>query len=232
MVERILPFFQRGEKGGHWAGTAKAWPDDRVLCRLSSSSKDALTLADAKTGVLITGQTGKGKTSGPGRLLAKAYLRAGFGGLVLCAKIDEADLWRKYLHETGREADGIFFGENAEQSFNFLSYESAVSGADLEENIVNLMIEVARITNPQGKGGENEEFWQSQRKKLLRNIVGLLLPVDGNVDLLRMNAILNSAPQDLQQARAADWRNSSALFKYLVRAEQLVDKGSANMSTA
>ena len=51
------------------------------------------------------------------------------------------------------------------------------------------MIEVARITNPQGKGGENEEFWQSQRKKLLRNIVGLLLPVDGNVDLLRMNAI-------------------------------------------
>ena len=195
-----------------------------ALCRLSSSAKDALTLADAKTGVLITGQTGKGKTSGPGRLLAKAYLRAGFGGLVLCAKIDEADLWRKYLRETGREADGIFFGENPAHSFNFLSYESAVSGADLEENIVNLMIEVARITNPQGKGGENEEFWQSQRKKLLRNIVGLLLPVDGNVDLLRMNAILNSAPQDLQQARAADWRNSSALFKYLIKAEQLVGK--------
>jgi len=148
-----------------------------------------LTLADAKTGVLITGQTGKGKTSGPGRLLAKACLRAGFGGLVLCAKIDEANLWRGYLRETGREADGIFFGESPAHSFNFLSYESAVSGADLEENIVNLMIEVARITNPQGKAGENEEFWQSQRKKLLRNIVGLLLPVDGNVDLLRMNAI-------------------------------------------
>jgi hypothetical protein len=222
MVERILPFFQRGENALRCAGQPKAWPDDRVLCRLSSSAKDALSLADAKTGVLITGQTGKGKTSGPGRLLANAYLRAGFGGLVLCAKIDEADLWRKYLRETGREADCIFFGESPAHSFNFLSYESKVSGADLEENIVNLMIEVARITNPQGKGGENEEFWQSQRKKLLRNIVGLLLPVDGNVDLLRMNAILNSAPQDLQQARAADWRNSSALFKYLVRAEQLI----------
>jgi hypothetical protein len=158
MVERILPFFQHGEKGLRWAGQPKAWRDDRVLCRLSSSAKDTLTLADAKTGVPITGQTDKGKTSGPGRLLAKAYLRAGFGGLVLCAKIDEADLWRKYLLETGREADGHFFGENAEHSFNFLSYESAVSGADLEENIVNLMIEVARITNPQGKGGENEGF--------------------------------------------------------------------------
>ena len=114
MVERILPFFQRGEKAGHRAGQPKVWPDSLVLCRLSSSAKDALTLADAKTGVLITGQTGKGKTSGPGRLLAKAYLRAGFGGLVLCAKIDEADLWRNYLRETGRATDGIFFGENVE----------------------------------------------------------------------------------------------------------------------
>jgi hypothetical protein len=47
----------------------------------------------------------------------------------------------------------------------------------------------------------------------LRNIVGWLLPVDGNVDLLRMNAMLNSAPQDSTQTRAADWRNSSVLFK-------------------
>jgi hypothetical protein len=83
MVERILPFFQRGEKALRWAGLPKAWPDNLVLCRPSSSVKDALSLAGAKTGVLITGQTGKGKTSGPGRLLAKAYLRAGFGGLVL-----------------------------------------------------------------------------------------------------------------------------------------------------
>jgi hypothetical protein len=156
MVERILPFFQRGGKVGGRASQSKTWPDSLPLCRLSSSAKDTLTLADAKTGVLITGQTGRGKTSGPGRLLAKAYLRAGFGGLVLCAKIDEADLWRKYLRETGREADGIFFGEDSSHSFNFLSYESLASGADLEENIVNLMIEVARITNPQGKGGENE----------------------------------------------------------------------------
>src|SRR6201990_1093313 len=123
MVERILPFFQRGEKSNGRAGHPKTWPDNLPLCRLSSSAKDTLTLADGKTGVLITGQTGRGKTSGPGRLLAKAYLRAGFGGLVLCAKIDEADLWRNYLRETGREADGIFFGENAEHSFNFLSYE-------------------------------------------------------------------------------------------------------------
>src|ERR1700741_4647992 len=176
MVERILPFFQRGEKSNGRVGLPKTWPDTLPLCRLSSSAKDALALADAKTGVLITGQTGRGKTSGPGRLLAKAYLRAGFGGLVLCAKIDEADLWRKYLRETGREADGIFFGEDSSHSFNFLSYESITSGADLEENIVNLMSEVARITNPQGKGGEHEEFWQSQRKNFCGTLSACFCP--------------------------------------------------------
>jgi hypothetical protein len=133
------------------------------LCAARAGKERAVLLAeykslggnvsDAKTGVLITGQTGKGKTSGAGRLLAKAYLRAGFGGLVLCTKIDEADLWRKYLRETGRETDGIFFGQNKDHSFNFLSYESVASGPDLEENLVNLMVEVVRITNPQGKGG-------------------------------------------------------------------------------
>jgi hypothetical protein len=230
MVERILPFFQRKPKQtlvqapnpNLYEGL---WPDRLKLCQLSASEADAITLTDAKTGILITGQTGRGKTSGPGRLFAKAYLRAGFGGLVLCAKSDEPDLWRSLLKQTGREKDGIFFGEDPSHCFNFLDYEAQVSGSDLAENIVNLMIELARITNPGVRGGDNAEFWQAERKKLLRNIIGLLLPVDGSVDLLRMNSLLNSAPHDFNQARSADWRSSSKLYKYVVAAEQLVEKG-------
>src|SRR5260221_13636981 len=97
MVERILTLFQRKPRQmeapprNHRDGP---WPDRLKLCQLSASETDAITLTDAKTGVLITGKTGSGKTSGPGRLFAKAYLRAGFGGLVLCAKADEPALWR------------------------------------------------------------------------------------------------------------------------------------------
>ena len=54
-------------------------------------------------------------------------MRAGFGGLVLCPKIDEADLWRKYLRETGREADGIFFGEDSAVQFAVLLRAHAAS---------------------------------------------------------------------------------------------------------
>ena len=227
MLEHILPLFQRKPKPIQARSPNLRdgpWPDTLKLCQLSASDADAITLTDAKTGVLITGKTGSGKTSGPGRLLAKNYLRAGFGGLVLCAKVDEPNLWRSLLKQTGREQDGIFFGEDPDYCFNFLDYEARTAGSDLSENIVNLMIELARLTNPGGRGGENAEFWQAERKKLLRNILGLLLPVDGSVDLLRMNSLLNSAPHDFTQARSADWRSTSNLYKYLVAAEKLIEQ--------
>ncbi|MFC7339527.1 type IV secretory system conjugative DNA transfer family protein [Haloferula chungangensis] len=42
-------------------------------------------------------------------------LRAGFGGLVLCAKPDEARTWARYAREAGREGDLVFFSpESAE----------------------------------------------------------------------------------------------------------------------
>ena len=59
------------------------------------------TLGDAFQGVLIMGENGSGKTSGSGELLARKYLKAGFGGLVLCFKTDEAALWRQYLYAPG-----------------------------------------------------------------------------------------------------------------------------------
>src|ERR1019366_5209564 len=60
---------------------------------LSLSPKDRFTLRDACNGVHIFGGIGSGKTSGSGKALAAAYLRGGMGGLVLCAKPEEVDLW-------------------------------------------------------------------------------------------------------------------------------------------
>jgi hypothetical protein len=66
--------------------------------------KDArgFTVADAQTGVAVFGATGSGKTTGPGQLLARAYLREGMGGLVLCAKADERPQWDTWARATGR----------------------------------------------------------------------------------------------------------------------------------
>ena len=65
--------------------------------------EDDFTIRQACEGISIMGGIGSGKTSGSGAQFARAYLRAGFGGLVLCAKNDEAELWREYAKATGRE---------------------------------------------------------------------------------------------------------------------------------
>src|SRR5215467_6345132 len=72
------------------------WPLNLPLVHFSRLRADFWTLADACQGVLIQGENGSGKTSGSGQIFAKKYLENGFGGLVLCFKTDEADLWRSY----------------------------------------------------------------------------------------------------------------------------------------
>jgi hypothetical protein len=84
------------------------WPLDMPLVQFSPLAEDAWTLEDAFQGTVIFGSTGSGKTSGSGQLLALKFLKAGFGGLVLCVDIEEANLWRSYLKAAGREKDGLF----------------------------------------------------------------------------------------------------------------------------
>src|SRR5687767_13142327 len=80
---------------------------DTPLLYLSSS--DAWTIRDACEGVQVFGAIGSGKTTGSGAALARAYLRAGFGGLVMCAKPEERQLWQQYAEETGRSEHLVIF---------------------------------------------------------------------------------------------------------------------------
>ena len=125
------------------------------LLMLSPHSRDSLTTKMATEGVLITGQTGSGKSSGSGAALAKAMLRAGFGGIVLCCKRDEADVWRKYCEETGRLDSFVVFGPGSEHYFNFLSYEwmRPDRGGRQTENIVTLFTQVIETIEQTAKTG-------------------------------------------------------------------------------
>src|SRR5260370_41454344 len=85
------------------------WPLDMALVQFRPLAEDTWTLEDAFKGTVISGSPGSGKTSGSGQLLALKFLKAGFGGLVLCVDIEEANLWRPYLKAAGRSKGGLFF---------------------------------------------------------------------------------------------------------------------------
>ena len=82
---------------------------DLPLVKFSPNPQDWWTTRDAVRGTQIFGGIGSGKSSGSGKTIAKAFLKNGFGGLVLCAKPDEKENWVQYAKEMGREDDLIIF---------------------------------------------------------------------------------------------------------------------------
>ena len=158
------------------------------------------------------GENGSGKTSGSGELLARKYLQAGFGGLVLCFKTDEADLWRSYLKRAGREADGRYFSAENEFRFNFMDYEARRSGVDFAENLVTLLVDIASIQKRTEASGSEAHFWLPQKKKLIRNAIELLLMAEKPIQLRTLYSMIVSAPKDAREAADDNWQRESALF--------------------
>jgi hypothetical protein len=153
----------------------------------SFSKNDLFTLADSVEGILVTGATGAGKSSGSGKLIAESYLAAGYGGLVLTAKSDERDLWINYCRNMGRIGDLVVFSPKNNFRFNFLDFElkRKGEGAGLTDNLVNLFSEVLQIAERQsGQGGrEDEGYWKRANRQLCRNAVDLLVLATGNISI-------------------------------------------------
>jgi hypothetical protein len=153
-----------------------------------SGKSDSWLVDDAMKGIAILGGTGSGKTSASGRTLALKYLREGWGGLVLCAKTDEAKLWEDYCEEAGRGKDLIIFRKGAkhtkgvfagqEMVFNPIEYELKREGEGAGEthNITNIFMNIYRMGNLiAGEGGGKEDrFWDSALKRCINRVVELI----------------------------------------------------------
>lgn len=178
----------------------------KVLMRLPGGDWN---VDDATKGVAIFGGTGSGKTSGSGRFLALKYLAEGWGGLVLCVKTDEAELWQEYCKSTGREKDVIIFKNGAvHQSgecegqlmvFNPIEYEvkrprTEEEGSAEAQNITNIFMNIYRMGNRISGGGENKEerFWDVALKRCINRVVELLMLAEQDLSIENMRNVLTS----------------------------------------
>lgn len=189
---------------------------------LQISAEDKFTLRDACQGVHVFGGIGSGKTSGSGQAIAAAYLRAGFGGLVLAAKPEEVDHWIGYAQANGRANSLILFGDRGGGGFNFITYELARQGADGIGSVIECLmriLEAARLSNP-NPGQSGQQFWDDAMRQLLRNTIPMLYAATGTVRIPDIIRFVSSAPQSLQQARDADWQNSSFMFRSILAARE------------
>ena len=165
---------------------------------LSFSPELHLSLAQAFEGTMIFGGTGSGKSSGSVSHLARAMLRGGFGGLVLCAKEDEADTWMRYAEETGRTDSVIRFGADTPENpnptaFNFIAYELARSGSPFE--VVRVVKNALKALDPYSEASGDGKVWEEAAQNLLVYAVVVLYSSTGSCDIATLKRFIYEAPQ-------------------------------------
>ena len=195
---RFLPF------GGTRSGRS-VFDLDRPL--LQWSRHDALTVRQLLAGgVLVTGRTGSGKTTGPGRHLAERLLaEPSIGGCVLGAKpAEDLATWQALAAKANRPLHVIGPGHGL--SVNVLDYLAKhVPGG---RPVVSFLRGVAETLHRSGQGhsSENGAFFESgEDAMLLHAVVAVKLGLGRltGTDLARFIRGHADAPETL---RDPDWQ--------------------------
>lgn len=200
---------------------------DTTLLRIGR--RDRLTIREACEGIAIFGGTGSGKTSGSGRALASAFLRAGMGGIVCCAKPGEAELWEDLARRHRRRHDIVRFDHTGAHRFNFLDYAAAtIAGDGFETNLVHLLARVGEAARGQtrqaGDGGDNA-FFREAAVQMLANALPLLRAAHGTLRVRDLYQFITSAPTSMAEAVDPAWQLRSFCAHTLVRCAHLADNG-------
>lgn len=188
-------------------------PFDLDAPLLNLPAGDRWTTRDALNGVQVFGAIGSGKTSGSGATLARAMLGRGFGGLVLCAKPDERQLWEDYAAETGRSDDLIIVrpvNPSRPCRFNYMEWELNRAGRDegLTQNLVNLFSVIGEIVE-QKAAETGPDFWSRSMQELLRNAIDVIALTGESVSLETVARMVVSAPQSREEVKDKEWWESS-----------------------
>ena len=207
-----------GASEGMQSGAVPGMPYVTALSEplLTLPQGQPFTLDHACQGVQIFGGTGAGKTSGSGKALAQAFLRAGFGGLVLCAKTDEAENWARYAEACGRGDDLVLFNAEHGAGFNFLDYEMAT--AKTTQNVVHVLMNVIKAGQNRAMAGTSDPFWDNTVEELLGNCIDALYAAYGAVRLQDVFAMVHTAARSPKEGYDPKWREKSFNFQTIMRA--------------
>lgn len=165
------------------------------------TGKEPVNIARMLQGTQIFGGTGSGKSSGSGAAIAQAFLKSGFGGLVLCAKPDEKKTWMKYAEITGTSKDRfVIFGVESGLQFNPIRYENERKGEGGGDtlNLVDLIMNIHLLGQNYmsgGGGGGNEMFWDNALRRCLSRSIDLLKGAGEPLSIENMRKIVSSAPK-------------------------------------
>lgn len=226
MLSRLLP--RRVVPHGKSLATPAPHALDYTL--LDFGKGDVWTLRDACEGTQVFGATGSGKTSGSGMALLNSFLKAGYGGLILTTKTDDAPTYLEACRRAGRIKDVRIFTVGARdygvcqatcERFNFLNHEltRAGPGGGLTHNLVYMLGTVAEVGSGRSSRGRMDPFWDFARDEMLVHAIELLAFARGRITLPELYEFISTAPNTPEalasEAKRAETQGSAKLsFAY------------------
>jgi hypothetical protein len=202
------------------------WDDSDPLLNFGTadSSADIWKIRDANEGVLIFGAVGSGKTSGSGSAVATALLRAGYGGLVLTAKTDEAQRWLRLCERTGRAGDCIHVTPRSGHKLNVLQYEVQRPGdrISVADDLVALLRCINAVVSRSKQNEEGDKFWTLAPNKLMKNLFEIFWISGEPFTINNFTRFINRAPTE----RGQPWKGREFFSEILIKAEANAKKGS------
>ena len=183
------------------------------------------TIGDSLQGVQLFGATGAGKSSAGLRKIGRAYLEAGYGGIFFTTKVEDRDVYTKYVNEAGRGNDLLIVSPEHDLTINFIEDERKRSKDDsgLVENLTELIMTAAQLGDRPGSsgtgGGDNERYFRLESTRLLRNALLVLVLSGEPLTVTNLHRIITSMPTSLEQVGSDSWQESSYCFRCLRAAD-------------
>jgi hypothetical protein len=171
----------------------RSWDLSEPLIRWTERPEDLWTLEDAYRGTQVFGSTGGGKSSGAGDRIARAFLEAGLGGLVLCVKEEDGDYWERICAEMGRSGDLCRIRIDGNLSYNFLDDEAQAGGENITLNVAALFTEVIALVERSGESGQKDPFWARTLSQVLKHAIALETAAVGIVSVTGLTRIILAA---------------------------------------
>jgi len=190
----------------------ECWYDDFPLFYFGPGKRNPYTVGNSFNHIFVSGASGSGKTTGSLATISRAYLAAGYGGLVLCSKESDKADWKLYCDQTGRGDDLVIVSaeDGMPFRFNFLNYELRRKGrgAGSVTNIVDLFSTIMDIIENNTKEAMSEDFWDRTALQMVGFAVIVLSLCEEPLTVKNIKRLITTAPQK-GQVSDRDWQATS-----------------------
>ena len=150
-------------------------------------------------------------------------LSAGYGGLILTAKPDEAKRWLRLCELTGRTGDCIHVTPNSGHKLNVLQYETQRPGTRIAitDDLIALFRCIIGVMSRSKQTEIRDDFWTSNVNDLMRALFDIFQLSGKPLALNQFVRFINLAPQ----LPATPWDSNEEFADVINRAMETAEKG-------